>query len=112
MQRMLLTQALEDVCSSPAALISVMAGPDNPEGPGSPNRSSPTPTHGFDIERVNQTYKAILQVLAWPDMLCYTASIQGRPKKDNKPSCTCMCSHVFLSSLCVLLGFEAIRVAQ
>ena len=64
MQRIMLIQAIEDVCSSPAALISVMAGPEDPEGPGSPNRSSPTPSHGFNIDRVNQTYKAILQVHA------------------------------------------------
>ena len=63
-QRVMLTQAIEDVCSSPAALMSVMADPEPAEGPGSPNRSSPGPIHGFSIERVNQTYRAILQVCA------------------------------------------------
>ena len=69
----MLTQAIEDVCSTPAALISVMAGPEDPEGPGSPNCSSPTPKHGFSIDRVNQTYRAILQVPVCPDLLCCAA---------------------------------------
>ena len=79
LQRLMLTQAIEDVCSSPAALISVMAGPEDPEGPDSPNRSSPTPNHGFSIERVNKTYRAILQVPACPDLLCCTAFMCSRP---------------------------------
>ena len=62
MQRLILSQAIEDVCSSPGALMCVMADPELPEGPGSPNRSTPMPNHGFSIERINQTYRAILQV--------------------------------------------------
>ena len=58
----MLSQALDDVCSSPAAFISALAEADISEGPGSPNSSSPMPSHGFDIERVNQIYRAILQV--------------------------------------------------
>ena len=62
LQRLMLSQALDDVCSSPAAFISALAEPDISEGPGSPNSSSPMRSHGFDIERVNQIYRAILQV--------------------------------------------------
>ena len=62
LQRLMLSQALDDVCSSPAAFISALAEPDLSEGPGSPNSSSPMPSHGFDIKRVNQIYRAILQV--------------------------------------------------
>ena len=62
LQSLMLSQALDDVCSSPAAFISALAEPDISEGPGSPNSSSPMPSHGFDIERVNQIYRAILQV--------------------------------------------------
>ena len=62
LQRLMLNQALDDVCSSPAAFISALAEPDLSEGPGSPNSSSPMRSHGFDIEHVNQIYRAILQV--------------------------------------------------
>lgn len=91
LQRLMLTQAIEDVCSSPAALISVMAGPEDPEGPGSPNRSSPTPNHGFSIERVNQTYRAILQVPACRDLLCCTALMYSRPTDTTShPAGVCL----------------------
>ena len=66
MQRLILSQAIEDVCSSPGTLICAMADPELPEGPGSPNRSRPMPNHGFSIERINMTYRAILQVCMTP----------------------------------------------